>query len=320
MRKTYHLANLAFLLTMLLTTLASCEKFTINEETTATSTNEANSNVFIHLSVAKKSNYTESTSRTSLTRGEGNTAEKSITDYCTRLSIGIFDGAEKVKTLNLTAEKDGFEDIGLYLEEGQYRMVVIGHNGNGNSTISAPEKVKFSNNKLTDTFYYYGTLNVSEKEDTEKSIQLNRAVAQVQVHFNDSVIPENAHSIQFYYTGGSSTLDATTGYGCVKSRQTETINLEEGKKDYAVYTFPREESNGLSMTISLLNAEGKSIKEFSRTGLPVKTNNITKANISAKDSSTENPDEGDGEDDDEEEGGWTFTINPDWDGEINVDF
>ncbi len=316
MRKTYHLANLAFILTMLMTTLASCEKFTINEQTTATSTKEADSNVFIHVSVAKKSSYTESS--TIRTRGEESTAE-SITDYCTRLSIGIFDGTEKVKTLNLTAEKDGFEDIGLYLEQGQYRMVVVGHNGNGNCTISTPEKVKFSNNKLTDTFYYYGTLNVSEKEDTEKSIQLNRAVAKVLVHFNDSVIPENARSIKFYYTGGSSTLDATTGYGCVKSRQTETFNIEEGKKDYAVYTFPREENNGLSMTISLLDAEGKSIKEFNRTGLPVKINNITKANISVKDSSTEDPDDGD-DDDDEEGGGWTFTINPDWEGEINVDF
>ena len=36
-----------------------------------------------------------------------------------------------MKTLNLKAE-DGYEDIGFNLDAGKYRMVAIGHNGNGN--------------------------------------------------------------------------------------------------------------------------------------------------------------------------------------------
>lgn len=222
-----------------------------------------------------------------------------------------------MKTLNLKAE-DGYEDIGFNLDAGKYRMVAIGHNGSGNCTISSPEKVKFYKNKMTDTFFYYGTFNVRDGEDTDDYILLNRAVAQFKVHISDATIPAEAHSIKFYYTGGSSTLDAVTGYGCVQSRQTESFKLQEGNRDYSVYTFPREENKGLKMTINILDADAQSIKEYSKEGVPVKCNNITQANISIKDHTISDPDQK--EDNDPGKGGLGFTVNPDWEGEIVVEF
>ena len=197
-------------------------------------------------------------------------------------------------------------------------MVAIGHNGNGNCTISSPEKVKFYKNKMTDTFFYYGTFNVIDGEDTDDYILLKRAEAQFKVHISDATIPAEAHSIKFYYTGGSSTLDAVTGYGCVQSRQTETFKLQEGIRDYSVYTFPREENKGLKMTINILDADAQSIKEYSKEGIPVKCNNITQTNISIQDHTISDPDQK--EDDDSGKGGLGFTVNPDWDGEIVVEF
>ena len=242
---------------------------------------------------------------------------KPLEDYCSRLSIAIFDGEEKVKTLNLKAE-DGYDDIGFNLDAGKYRMVAIGHNGSGNCTISSPEKVKFYKNKMTDTFFYYGTFNVIDGEDTDDYILLNRAVAQFKVHITDATIPAEAHSIKFYYTGGSSTLDAVTGNGCVQSRQTESFKLQEGKRDYSVYTFPREENKGLKMTINILDADAQSIKEYSKEGVPVKRNNITQTNISIKDHTISDPDQK--EDGDSGKGNLGFTVNPDWEGEIVVEF
>lgn len=242
---------------------------------------------------------------------------KPLEDYCSRLSIAIFDGEEKVKTLNLKAE-DGYEDIGINLDAGKYRMVAIGHNGNGNCTISSPEKVKFYKNKMTDTFFYYGTFNVRDGEDTDDYILLKRAVAQFKVHITDATIPAEAHSIKFYYTGGSSTLDAVTGYGCVKSRQTESFKLQEGNRDFSVYTFPREENKGLKMTINILDADAQSIKEYSKEGIPVKCNNITQSNISIQDHTISEPNQK--ENDDSGKGGLGFTVNPDWEGEIVVEF
>lgn len=251
-KKTY--VWLASLLLMLVATLTSCEKFALDDS--GTNSHDANANVIIHASVAKN-NSTGTRSGEEDEEVEG----KPLEDYCSRLSIAIFDGEEKVKTLNLKAE-DGYDDIGINLDAGKYRMVAIGHNGSGNCTISSPEKVKFYKNKMTDTFFYYGTFNVIDGEDTDNYILLNRAVAQFKVHITDATIPAEAHSIKFYYTGGSSTLDAVTGYGCVQSRQTESFKLQEGKRDYSVYTFPREENKGLKMTINILDADAQSIKIF----------------------------------------------------------
>lgn len=307
-KKTY--VWLASLLLMLVATLTSCEKFALDDS--GTNSHDANANVIIHASVAKNNS-------TGTRSGEEDEEieEKPLEDYCSRLSIAIFDGEEKVKTLNLKAE-DGYDDIGFNLDAGKYRMVAIGHNGSGNCTISSPEKVKFYKNKMTDTFFYYGTFNVIDGEDTDDYILLNRAVAQFKVHITDATIPAEAHSIKFYYTGGSSTLDAVTGYGCVQSRQTESFKLQEGKRDYSVYTFPREENKGLKMTINILDADAQSIKEYSKEVVPVKRNNITQTNISIKDHTISDPDQK--EDDDSGKGNMGFTVNPDWEGEIVVEF
>ncbi len=323
-KKTY--VWLASLLLMLVATLTSCEKFALDDS--GTNSHDANANVIIHVSVAKNNSTgtrsgeedfgdEETGDEDGLDEGDEEVEGKPLEDYCSRLSIAIFDGEEKVKTLNLKAE-DGYKDIGINLEAGKYRMVAIGHNGSGNCTISSPEKVKFYKNKMTDTFFYYGTFNVRDGEDTDDYILLKRAVAQFKVHISDATIPAEAHSIKFYYTGGSSTLDAVTGYGCVQSRQTETFKLQEGERDYSVYTFPREENKGLKMTINILNADAQSIKEYSKEGVPVKCNNITQSNISIKDHTISDPDQK--EDGDSGKGNLGFTVNPDWEGEIVVEF
>lgn len=323
-KKTY--VWLASLLLMLVATLTSCEKFALDDS--GTNSHDANANVIIHVSVAKNNSTgtrsgevdygdEETGDEDGLDEGDEEVEGKPLEDYCSRLSIAIFDGEEKVKTLNLKAE-DGYKDIGINLEAGKYRMVAIGHNGSGNCTISSPEKVKFYKNKMTDTFFYYGTFNVRDGEDTDDYILLKRAVAQFKVHISDATIPAEAHSIKFYYTGGSSTLDAVTGYGCVQSRQTETFKLQEGERDYSVYTFPREENKGLKMTINILDADAQSIKEYSKEDVPVKCNNITQSNISIKDHTISDPDQK--EDGDSGKGNLGFTVNPDWEGEIVVEF
>lgn len=323
-KKTY--VWLASFLLMLVATLTSCEKFALDDS--GTNSHDANANVIIHASVAKNNSTgtrsgeedfgdEETGDEDGLDEGDEEVEGKPLEDYCSRLSIAIFDGEEKVKTLNLKAE-DGYKDIGINLEAGKYRMVAIGHNGSGNCTISSPEKVKFYKNKMTDTFFYYGTFNVRDGEDTDDYILLKRAVAQFKVHISDATIPAEAHSIKFYYTGGSSTLDAVTGYGCVQSRQTETFKLQEGERDYSVYTFPREENKGLKMTINILDADAQSIKEYSKEGVPVKCNNITQSNISIKDHTISDPDQK--EDGDSGKGNLGFTVNPDWEGEIVVEF
>ena len=265
MKKTKTLALLASIL-MLVATLTSCEKFALEES--GTNTHDANANVIIRVDKIGNIDFEP------LTKA----SEKNISDVCSRLSFAVFDGEEKVAIDNQVSTDNGFGRAGFKLDEGEYRLVVVGHNGAGNCTISAPEKIKFSNNKLTDTFYYCGRLSVSE-DGAETDIPLKRAVSRICVHINDEKLPTDAHSIKFYYTGGSSTLDATTGTGCVNSRQTESFKLSEDVRDYTVYTFPHADSNTISMTITILDPDGKTLNTFKNESMKVACNHTTQANI-----------------------------------------
>ena len=318
--KTY--SFVASFLLMLVATLTSCEKFALDD--TSTISHDANANVTIHVSMRTNQPQEMATKATS---GEANNGEATsgeaipLEKVCSRLSLAIFDGGEKVKVINTQSSDKGYGNLSFALDEGEYRVVIIGHNGTGNCTISSPEKVKFASNKLTDTFYYYGKLILTDGEETEESIELKRAVAQFKVHITDTEIPAEAHSIKFYYTGGSSTLDATTGYGCVNSRQTETFKLVKGQRDYSVYTFPHEDSEGLNMKINILNSDAKSIRELEKDGIEVRRNYITKANISIADTSIDETPGGDGETGDKKgNGSFDIQFNPEWEGEINVEF
>ncbi len=291
--KTY--AMLASLLLMLVATLTSCEKLTL-EDSSNGSKHEADANVFIRVNQVENTKFSEITKATSTT--------KVLSDISTRITFAVFDGEEKVATINETSDEDDFGQAELALDEGEYRLVVIAHSGEGNCTISSPEKVKFSSNKLTDTFYYYGRLSVTE-DGAENNISLKRAVAKFNLHIDDDHLPENAHSIKFYYTGGSSTLDATTGYGCVNSRQTETFKLSEDVKDYVVYTFPHEDSNKINMTVSILDPDAQVTRTFKNSSLTMECNKVTRSHISLDKSSSSTT------------GGITITFDDDWGEDID---
>ena len=301
-KKTYHL--LASLLLMLIASLSSCEKFTF-DDSNAQPLN-ADGNVTIHIDQVQNTKI-RSTSRAG--------SEKDLKEICSRISFAVFDVEEKLQTINQTQDTQGFGTAHFNLDEGEYRLVIIAHNGAGNCTISSPEKIKFASNKLTDTFYYYGRLSVTE-EGAKADIHLTRPVGAFKLHITDEVLPEDAKSIKFYYIGGSSTLDATTGYGCVNSRQTESFSLSPDMRDFTVYTFPHDpaERKAIKMTISLLNTDAKATKEFELADVKIKRNTITKANLNIKDGTIKD----DGEE--EDEGDIGFVVDDEWETDTIVYF
>lgn len=265
--------------------MCSCEKFT--SESGKTSEEKENTNVALNL-----------------TKGE------LVKTVCQKAIFSFFKDDQKIGTVSQTTDDTDFGAIHLSLSPGTYRIVAIGHNGSGNCTITSPEKITFTNNKLTDTFYHYGTIEVKKDENTSESITLKRAVAMFRLNIKDE-IPANAKSIQFYYTGGSSTFNAVSGYGCVNSKQTETLDITSGQQVYEVYTFPHEDGKKLQMTISILNESGITIASRTFSDVIVKKNYITK--YSGK-LFVDNPD-GETTDIDIE-----FEFDPEWAGEDEYEF
>ena len=84
------------------------------------------------------------------------------------------------------------------------------------------------------------------------SINMTRATSMFRFVTTD-VKPEKVKKLQFYYEGGSGALDATTGFGCVNSKQSvfvETGDELTGKTlQCDMYTFLHAETGSVTFTV-----------------------------------------------------------------------
>lgn len=252
---------------LMLAVLTSCEKAVLDE-----SSYEEASNVVLRITSFEQIPFSDNNVQKS-TRS----TQQSITELCTRISFVFFKGDEKVKDINQETGDESFGSTGVNLSEGTYQLVVIAHNGEGKATVSSPTNITFGNNKpsrVTDTFYYYGEITVGS-EDKEYCMNLKRAVAMFRLsHTSD--LPSGISKVKFYYTYGSSALDATTGKGCANSRQTVYIPIEGNIKQFDLYTFPHEEEDSLKMKITSLDSNDQTIQEHTFEDVPVTRNKITR--------------------------------------------
>jgi len=179
-----------------------------------------------------------------------------------------------VRNINQKSSDESFGTIDISLDEGYYELVVVVHSCKGNATITSTNKISFPENKLTDTFAYYTDLKVNG--NSTHNITVERVVSMYKLTIKDA-IPENVKRMKFYYTGGSSTLNASTGFGAVNSRQTEYRDIKErqGGQTFEIYTFPHSETDKLKMTITALDAKGEAYKEMILEDVPIEMQKIT---------------------------------------------
>ena len=289
--KTYLFRLSVLLLAML--TMNACEKGYTAEEETKTG-NESN------VTLRVKSIEMVPFENTTISR-----ASTEMSELCSRLQFAVFKDGEKKKNISQQAGDAGFGEAAISLPEGDYQLVVMGHSCTGTATITDLEKITFPNNKVTDTFYYYGTFTVGNDSKTVE-LDLKRAVAMLRFNLTQP-LTENIKQLKFLYTGGSSTFSAITGFGSVNSRQTEIRDVTSGQKVFEVYTFPHAQEGKLKVTITALDANGTEVAETVMEEIPVEVNKISVYNGVLFDDTTNSSSpsikvKGDG----------------DWDGTINV--
>ena len=266
--------------------LAACEKPVLDNEDAVT---KKDANVILHFKQYEQESFTRSAT--------------DITELCSRLNIAIFDAdGTKVKTVAQKESDAGYGTVALTLAAGTYQLVVIAHNGEGSATITSTEKVTFPNNKVTDTFYYYGDLVVTT-EVQSYDLTLTRAVAMFRLVLTDDEMPSNVAKLKFYYLGGSSTFSPKDGCGCVNSKQTE-IRPVSADSIYEIFTLPHTEDDVLTkLTVTALDQNDNIIKEKVFENVPVTRNQVTRYTGSFFGS-------GGGQSSD---GTFRLTADPDWD-------
>lgn len=139
------------------------------------------------------------------------------------------------------------------------------------------EKITFSGD-LSDTFSWSDDITVGEGNGLDVDVSMHRVVAMVRFVTTDKV-PDNISTLQFYYTGGSSTLDGLTGNGCVNSRQTVKIAITDDMKGktakFEIYTFPKSDSKELKIEVTGLGPTGEAVYSHTFGNVPVSRNQIT---------------------------------------------
>lgn len=201
-------------------------------------------------------------------------APVNITDLCSRINVVVYDGETKLKSV---AQKEGdsnFGTVAFDLPQGTYKLAIIAHNSDGTATVTSLDKISFKNNRVTDTFSYYSELEVTG-ERQEVDVELKRVVAMFRIALTQP-LPSDVHQLKFYYTGGSSTLSAITGYGSVNSKQTVVLDVASGQTQFDVYTIPHAETGKLKMTITALDASETALHERVFEDVPVQRNKITR--------------------------------------------
>lgn len=239
--------------------LAACEKPVLDNEDAVT---KKDANVILHFKQYEQESFTRSAT--------------DITELCSRLNIAIFDAdGTKVKTVAQKESDAGYGTVALTLASGTYKLVVIAHNGEGSATITSTEKVTFPNNKVTDTFYYYGDLIVTDATQSY-DLTLTRAVAMFRLVLTDEEMPSNVAKLKFYYLGGTSTFSPKDGCGCVNSKQTE-IRPVSDDGIYEIFTLPHTEDDVLTkLTVTALDQNDNIVKEKVFENVPVTRNQVTR--------------------------------------------
>ena len=279
------------LLLMAALAVAACEQPIMGEAEASEDAEHSEANIILHLSQFEQEDF-------------GTRTAADIAQICSRINIAVFDSeGTKVKSVSQKQSDSEYGTVAMTLASGTYQLVVIAHNGEGSATITSTEVVSFANNKVTDTFFYYGDFIVTD-EPQEYDLTLTRAVAMFRLVLTDEEMPSNLTKMWFYYTGGSSTFSPATGYGAKQSRQTETRNVAEGVTTFEIYTMPHEENDVLNIIVRALDANEDVIKERTFDNVPITRNQVSRYTGSFF---------GNGSKGSTSEGSLRMTADPEWD-------
>lgn len=242
----------------------------------------------------------EQTPFSALTRAESGIA-------CSRLNFIVYDeSGSRLNQVSQKAEEPGFGTAAFQLEEGIYQLVVVGHSASGNPTTTNLSKIQFTNGTgYSDTFLYYGEVTVGT-EQTDWEVSLHRIVSLCRFVITDD-IPAEVRKLRFYYTGGSGAFDAATGLGSIASKQSVTFDVQEGQKQFDLYTFLHNPSDNIALKVTALDASDNILRERDF-DVPMKQNEVTWLTGSYFSGSTSGSTS------------ISITINTDWAGETHQNF
>lgn len=262
--KLFHVKALRIILaTLLALAMVSCQRLASEEPE-----QPAGGKSMVHFNISQFETLPFSTAQS---------RSQPVSDLCKQIDLAVFQGGTRKEKVTQKRGDDNFGTLSVALAPGTYKVVIVAHNQDKTPTMTNADKITFSGD-LADTFSWSKDITVNEGNGLDVDVSMRRVVAMVRFITTDNV-PDDVSTLQFYYTGGSSTLDGLTGNGCVNSRQTVKIAITDDMKGktakFEIYTFPKSDSKELKIEVTGLGPTGEAIYSHTFENVPVSRNQIT---------------------------------------------
>ena len=237
---------------------------------------------------------------------EENQESLPLKDRFTRMTMVLYQDDVRVDYVNQENSDPGFGTMSVDLDPGTYQLVVLAHSGQRTPTTTNCHKISFSA-PLTDVFSYYGDVTIG-KEASEKTVQLTRAVAKIQLNITDD-IPDNVSFFNYIYKGASVSFDPATQIGVVSStRRNVEIEKAEGVKTFELYTFVSSDNQTVDWDFAGYSELNEVIGSKKFSDIPVSLRKVTKIDSRVFDGVIEGPTD------------ITFTFDDTWEGVVDYTF
>ena len=222
------------------------------------------------------------------------------------MTMVLYQDDVRVDYVNQVNTDPGFGTMSVDLDPGTYQLVVLAHSGQRTPTTTNCHKISFSA-PLTDVFSYYGDVTIG-KEASEKTVQLTRAVAKIQLNITDE-IPEGVSFFNYIYKGASVSFDPATQIGVVSStRRNVEIEKAEGVKTFELYTFVSSDNQTVDWDFAGYSELNEVIGSKKFSDIPVSLRKVTKIDSPVFDGVIEGPTD------------ITFTFDDTWEGVVDYTF
>lgn len=197
-----------------------------------------------------------------------------------KLSFCIFTNNEKTQEIKQVASDAGFGTIKASIPYGEHQILVVGHNGTSEATVTSLENITFPDNRITDTFYYLFTINIDGETPPIINIALNRIVSKFELLATDK-IPTGIQSIEIEAAAGGNSFNAANGGAALNDGQKRTIEIPSSaigstKNRFILYMFLPADEAKINITVSAKDADNKAIFAKTFEGVPMKINRITR--------------------------------------------
>lgn len=200
-----------------------------------------------------------------------------LEELATTLSYWDYMDGQRIQADTLSI----FSPFTINMKYGNHHLYFLAHSSTGGNM----EDMKYTPDKVTETFWKDFSIEVDGNMDPNQELQMKRVVSRAMITVKDA-FPSSVKAVRMTVGGHLRTLDVMTGNGDTELASDYSITWDLGDEYagrsglyFSVYTFTPTESEEFDVTLKIeaLGADGKMLYGAQASGVPLLRNRCTNA-------------------------------------------